>query len=335
MYTIPSTKLDAKTKIWISHKIPEPEILREYIDSDGKIFFGKDFVVPINYLTSDVKYIIFTKGNDIIYPLDNLPNSVLGIIFDNETSYVSNFDNLPNSLIILVFRYGSNFNLPINNLPNSLKKLSIQSNDFNQSVDSLPEFLEELILGKNYNQPINSLPPNLKKLIILSEKKYTINKLPENLLYLNINVTEIDDIINFLPIGLKYLEITCKNLHQINKINFPKLNVLKIKDANKKKSKRDNSNNNHIKAIINNLPDSLLTFELKTPNNNHLIEQIPNSLNMLVLCIDKKFNINNYNLIDKKFIIVSGDIHICDEYIDEADDNYDKNFKSYKINFFN
>jgi hypothetical protein len=50
-----------------------------------------------------------------------------------------------------------------------------------------------------------------------------------------VNVTEINDIINFLPSGLKYLDITCKSLHQINKINFPKLNMLKIKDANSKK----------------------------------------------------------------------------------------------------
>jgi hypothetical protein len=102
----------------------------------------------------------------------------------------------------------------------------------------------------------------------------------------------------------------------------------------KKKATKGNDNVNIKKVIINNLPDSLLTLEVFTSNNNHLIEQIPNSLNTLVLHVNKKPDINNYNLIDKKFIIVKVDANRC-EYSDEEDDCYSNYFKSYKINIFN
>ena len=335
MYQFPSIKITKKTKIWVDPEPPSPEVLNKYIDAEGKIFFGEKFIGPVNFLNTNVKYIIFTEGDDIIYPLDNLPNSVKGIIFDTESVYTSNLDNLPNSLIMLKFKVGSNFNSPINNLPSSLKKLTIKSYDFNQSVDMLPEFLEELSLGYYYAQPINSLPANLKILVILSNKqKFIINKLPENLLFLSVDITSITNDINFLPNGLKYLHMVCKSLFQVSKIKFPELTKLKIQDQNggKKKSTKIPDGK---KLIINNLPNSLLEFKINTSNQNYLIEKIPDSLNKLIL-LEKKFNIENYNLTGKKFFIVNeNDDNMYDS--DDSDDYYKDNdkCKHYEIHIFN
>jgi len=44
----------------------------------------------------------------------------------------------------------------------------VLNNNFNQSVDMLPNSLIELSLGNNFNQPIDSLPNSIRALRFLN-----------------------------------------------------------------------------------------------------------------------------------------------------------------------
>lgn len=311
MYCIPSFKIDKKTKIWTNNEPIPTNKLSKYVDPDGKIFFGEKFNYPLNFLDNSVKYIFFTDCEKITHPLNYLPESVIGIIFINETDYSSELDNLPNGLEILVFSETTYFNSPINNLPNGLKKLVIQSIEFSQSVDMLPESLEELTLNHTYSQSINSLPKNLKKLSILSTK-LIINKLPENLKYLQIDICGYEKNIDFLPEGLKILNIKCRNIKQLKNINFPQINNLIIEIRDSKKYKDD--------IIIDNLPNSLVTFQIITTKDNFIINPMPELINTLKIYGVKIFDINKYIVPNKDFVITSN-FDIDDTINDDIDVN--------------
>ena len=133
--------VEKDNKIWCEDEPIDAYELNKYIGSEGKIFFGEDFNQPLNFLTNDVEWIIFTDGCNITHCLsENLPNTIVGIVFTETSSYDSNFDNLPNSIKYLVFKSDAEFNSPIDNLPNSLIYLELSTN-FSQPLSCLPQFL--------------------------------------------------------------------------------------------------------------------------------------------------------------------------------------------------
>ncbi len=121
--------------------------------------------------------------------LDNLPNSIKILCLQYNST--QSFDLLPNSIELLSLNSQKNFNF--NNLPKSINNLTLYlcddynlddikslynlkyfysyhlnawKHDFYESVDTLPDSIEHLVV---YVLKINKIPPNLK---IIESSKY-------------------------------------------------------------------------------------------------------------------------------------------------------------------
>jgi len=92
-----------------------------------------------------------------------------------------NYSLINNILII------KNLNSPLTDeLINVIKKhksIKFVGENFNFTLDNLPEGLESLKLNYGFNQPINNLPKSLKNLECGVSFNQPIDNLPENLLY--------------------------------------------------------------------------------------------------------------------------------------------------------
>jgi hypothetical protein len=334
-------------KIWFENESINPKEIDKYIDFEGKIYLGEAFDQPINFLTSDVKWIIFTEGNNnITHCLSNLPDTVIGIVFTELTGYDSNFDNLPNSIKYISFCQDTSFNSPINNLPNSIKYLQLPDN-FSQPIDCLPDSLEVLKLGSDFNHPINRLPQSLKYLKLGTGFKSKINSLPESLkvfvnesVYcdfigdldldklkcLNLEISKLNKQLDLSNTSIKILSIILNDYRQINKLVMPLgLEKIIIKKAGTKKKKTGEDIN------INNLPEGLKIFELTSASSKKFKITLPDSILNVKLCIGKDFDLSECICSNKEYFVSGGD---QDEYENEDNDEYIKNTtKTYYLNF--
>ena len=320
-------------KIWSLNK--PIDMIDEYINSSGQLFFDNQFNQPLNFLNNKVKWIFFGELIEITNCLDELPNSIVGIVFDFESRYLSNLDHLPNSLEYLIFKEYCEFNSSVNNLPNGLKYLSLCSEDFDQPIDCLPQSLEYLALGINFNHPIKSLPKSLKELTIINYNyNHPIKSLPEslkklvleskkfspleifhmeNLISLKITIpTDFSDVFDWKKLNLKMLDISCENIKIINNCVFPDtLEKLTIKNI------ATNKNKNII--TINNLPQFLKI--LKITSKNKFVINLPDSIITMVFFsshdIDQQIIISN-----KKYFISTNEIN--DEYTKHEINRIDK-----------
>ena len=100
-----------------------------------------------------------------------------------------------------------NLNSPLTDeLINVIKKhksIHFVSENFNFTLDNLPEGLESLKLNYGFNKPINNLPKSLKNLECGELFNQPIDNLPENLESLAFLNGDFNQEINLLPIGLK------------------------------------------------------------------------------------------------------------------------------------
>ena len=64
----------------------------------------------------------------------------------------------------------------MNNLPTSIKKLVIQFDYYDEDLNCLPNFIEELHLNHNYSKRIMNIPQNLKKLKCHSNCPFLLRK---------------------------------------------------------------------------------------------------------------------------------------------------------------
>jgi hypothetical protein len=174
------------------------------IYGNGIIKFPHDFNI---YEMKKAKSLIF--NNNFNQPIDNIPNSIIKKIslgksfnqpidnlqisfiqkknkFINKSNkhWLINYCYLPNSLTHLTLEQ-ENFNQTIDNLPRNLTHLELVGT-FNQSIDNLPNSITHLTLGPHFNKDINRLPLKLKSIILeyfsnvpFSDLMVKINKLHE------------------------------------------------------------------------------------------------------------------------------------------------------------
>ena len=141
-----------------------------------------------------------------------------------ETSYRQKFNNLPQSLKVLK-SVGSG-NVSINCLPQSLEDLVISGGICNANT-MLPRNLKRLTFFPDIlnSFSLKQLPRSLKylKLCIRNDNVYDLSMLPPFLEELYIvdgeytGTEKIPKSVKILTLGLKFNEITCKNLSKSKK----------------------------------------------------------------------------------------------------------------------
>ena len=148
------------------------------------LIFGHDFNQVISVLPSALTHLTF--GNNFNQVVSVLPPTLthltLGGNFNQQITFNPNIkylklhcdnqqliDTLPNSITTLELGLGDySFGLKsqVNNLPTSIKKLVFDIHSlYEQDLNCLPDYIEELQLNMYYRQRILNIPSNLKKLI--------------------------------------------------------------------------------------------------------------------------------------------------------------------------
>jgi len=99
---------------------------------------------------------------------------------------------------------GENFNFTLDNLPEGLESIKLNYG-FNKPINNLPKSLKNLECGELFNQPIDNLPEGLESLKLNYGFNKPINNLPKSLK--NLECGELfNQPINNLPKSLKNLE---------------------------------------------------------------------------------------------------------------------------------
>ncbi len=147
---------------------------------------------------------------------------------------------------------------------------------FNQSVDILPDSVEELRLGGNFSQTINKYPSGLKKLVLFSDIQ--IDNLP-NLEVLHLLGNFINTPINNLPDSIKEIYIGGDFNQPID--NLPNsLTKLQINDTY-------TSACPFFRPEIRNLPNTITHLTIKTQLDKPIV--LPDSLEYLEIHFDGNY----------------------------------------------
>lgn len=242
------------------------------------IFTNKNINNTFNFLPESLKELYITNNknlpentdniNDDNCPnLDNLPNGLEQLCLNCKIN--SQLNNLPRKLKIL--HLSLHYENKIYNLPDGLEELKIPlyypylsesishntklkkiiigfsnkshfKNISSFNLETIPDYVEEIIFGDDFNQQLNYLPTNIKKITFGFNFRYDINY---NLL----------DSIEYLEFGYNFNNIIYK---------YPSnLKVLKFG--------RNFSNN------LNNLPEGLIELEINERFNS-TIKNLPKTL---------------------------------------------------------
>ncbi len=92
---------------------------------------------------------------------------------------------LPLKLTRLVF--GNNFNHSINNLPDEIIYLKF-GKDYNQRSSCFPKSLIHIEFGWNFNQSVDNLPENTKYIFFAYNFNQKINNLPKSIIHLRLGM---------------------------------------------------------------------------------------------------------------------------------------------------
>lgn len=183
----------------------------------------------------------------------------------------SESDIIPDNIISIHFK---NLQMEsINALPTSLKKLTINSvNNFNTSMDNLPNKLYILEINNKFNNKIDNLPTNLKILSLGNSFTKNINKIPL-ITELNLNILKPNNKFYFLPKSLKSITSIYIN-YLINNLPKETKNIKLLINSN---------------TLINNLPNKLEILQINTTRN---LNNLPNIKIMLYSLKGRKINPN-------------------------------------------
>ena len=187
---------------------------------------------------------------------------------------------------------------------------------FNESIDDLPDNIEEIIMNNYYNQPINKLPNKLKSIKFGHNFNQIITNWPINLTILTYGFEFNQDIINW-PINLKEVEFGDK----FNKLitNWP-LNLESIKF----------SSNNSMNYYIN---MSTTGIEYKIPNyikkiygiHQDWIEYLPDNIEKIA-CVYYGYKITKYPIKLKKILFKCICNQVDDDFFNNLPDNIEELF---------
>lgn len=210
---------------------------------------------------------------------------------------------LPTTLIFIEIR--SNFNQLIDfTYLINLKCLRIINTDFDQSIDLLPDSIQELCFGRSFNQPVNKWPSNLKYLHFLQNPIFNqpLDNLPYGIEELNIESTfgiaKFDQPVNNLPNTLKLLNLgngfnqPVDNLPEsLEQLGFGWYNFDERTVFSKFNQPIDNLPQNLIVLVlgnnffqsINNLPDELVELFITNTDYNIPVTNLPTQLEKIYI----------------------------------------------------
>lgn len=192
-------------------------------------------------------------------------------------------DNLRFNKHIVSIRLGKKFNHPVEELPINLETLTIESDNFNYSLDYLPKKVKKLRVWGIFNLPIDNLPTSLEHLSIGQFFNKSVDNLPHNLkeLYLG---RDFNKPVNKLPPNLQFLS----------------LNVFFNQSLDKLPSKLENLwilNSNYIirssNFSFNNLPEGLKSLRINYLENYQKLNNLPADLEEIILGISHDDKIEN------------------------------------------
>jgi len=230
------------------------------MDSDNK-----QFLLPNEYITIDGQksHCLMTEVKDnvtlekklaVLYIYDSLPLD-------------PNFITLLETNNCKILDFQNEFNHSIDNLPNCIEAIIFPTySKFNQPINNLPNSLNYLELPQYFNQPIDNLPPNVKTLCIQEFFNQSIDYLPLSLEYLEIH-GNFNQPVDNLPSSLKSLIIKDQ---EITVYNYNSLYSL----------------NSKFNQTLDNLPDNLEYLEYLEVSNMHFIQKInilPQNIKILLL----------------------------------------------------
>ncbi len=223
----------------------------------------------------------------MIYNYEKIQNIDYLSIYLKHIKLPFNFcDNLKSLEYIEIFEiYGKNINNDTIYIPSSVKKLKI-SCDIGETINMLPNSIEELILEDGFTQIIRDYPKYLKKLIFNTNYKYTIN-ISNTVEVLKLPSNEFDIII---PEENNVQTLMSGNLNENDYCKFKKIkkmytyniyNVLLIDRL------YNVFNNNLVILVIDNdlfntsvdfLPQSLIKLYIKSTKFYYHLHHLPKSL---------------------------------------------------------
>lgn len=172
-----------------------------------KFHFNLGIIKYINMQSNPIKNL--TWINHIDFGIDKL-SQLESIYYNNK--FNSSIDILSQINTLKKIRFGEQFNKSVNNLPNSIEIL-IFGRYFNQPVNNLPCSLTHITFGYEFNQPIDNLPTGLKyiRFTIASKFKQSIDNLPNSLEYLLFGyLCEFSGSLENLPNSIKKIIISDK-----------------------------------------------------------------------------------------------------------------------------
>ncbi len=88
------------------------------------------------------------------------------------------------------YTFGKEFNQTVENLPNSIQNI-VFAYMFNQSIDNLPNSIQSITFGCSFNFPIKKIPPKLSTLNI-NKNNQNIKTISKSVLELNPDVKIIE-----------------------------------------------------------------------------------------------------------------------------------------------
>ena len=119
-------------------------------------------------------------------------------------------------------KFGDEFNKSVNYLPQNLTNLTFGFY-FDQSVDNLPKNLTHLFFGNRFNQSIVKLSKSLVHLGFYSNNNLK-NNIPNNIEYLTIYFdprNKINDLIENIPCGIREINVMLpEHISYLKKIPF-------------------------------------------------------------------------------------------------------------------
>lgn len=227
------------------------------------IIFPQDSTFNKDLITLPANLEFLSLGRNYTKSLSNLPSELKYFILSTQ-SYNPDIDKIPES--IEYFGIKTSNDMILNKLPKNTKYLDLDTFRYanvvignNQVLDLLPDELEVLKLNCLYNSKLKNIPKYLKKLYISNLCSLdTLKNLPSTLELLDItflsrihNNSNSSEYFSNLPNSLKNFKLD---------VNF--------------------SSNSKIKPVLNlnNLPESLSIFSIKTYLYNGIFDNLPNCL---------------------------------------------------------
>jgi len=159
-------------------------------------------IITDNYecdFLSQMKLDSLTIDNKLKYSMKNLPKTFtkLTLLYNTDLTAITNLDSITH------LTFGDDFNKSIDHLPNSITHLTF-GNSFNQSIDKLPNSITHLTFGVCFNKSVDNLPNSITHLTFGEFFNKSVDHLPNSITHLTFDICFIKSV-NNLPSSITHL----------------------------------------------------------------------------------------------------------------------------------